>query len=43
MSVRVAALDLTDERAFDVNVAGVVALLVAKLHKVEERKNDTAR
>ncbi len=27
--VRVAALDPTDERAFDVNVAGVAALLVA--------------
>ena len=41
--VRVAALDPTDERAFDVNVAGVAALLVAKLHKVDERKDDATR
>jgi hypothetical protein len=42
MRVRITALDPTDERDFDVNVAGVAALLVAKLHKVEERKDDDA-
>lgn len=41
--LRIAALDSTDERAFDVNVAGVAALLVAKLYKVDERKDDPAR
>ena len=41
--IRVAALDPTDGRAFDVKVAGVAALLVAKLHKVDERKNVAAR
>ena len=41
--VRVAALDTSDARAFDVNVAGVAALLVAKLHKIHERQDDPAR
>jgi hypothetical protein len=36
--VRVAALDAADARAFNVPVAGVAALLVAKLHKIDERK-----
>lgn len=41
--VRVAALDPGDSRAYDVNVAGVAALLVAKLHKIHERRDDSAR
>ena len=40
---RVAALDTGDSRAFDVNVAGVAALLVAKLYKIRERQSDPAR
>ncbi len=36
--VRVAALDRADARAFDIRVAGVAALVVAKLHKIAERK-----
>jgi hypothetical protein len=35
--MRLAALDATDERAFDVRVAGPAALLVAKVHKISER------
>lgn len=41
--VRVQALDSNDDRFFDVRVAGVAALLVAKLHKVDERKMDADR
>jgi hypothetical protein len=41
--IRVTALDPDDKRAFDVAVAGVPALLVAKLHKIAERKNDQDR
>lgn len=41
--VRVAALDPTDTRAFDINVASLAALLVAKLHKIYERRDDPAR
>jgi len=41
--VRVSALDPADDRAFDIQVAGVAALLVAKLHKIHERKDDQAR
>ncbi|MBZ0274137.1 hypothetical protein K8I61_19010 [bacterium] len=35
--VRVSALHPADARAFDVRVAGVAALVVAKLHKIAER------
>lgn len=35
---RVGALEAADVRVFEVRVAGVAALLVAKLHKIEERK-----
>lgn len=41
--MRVSALDPADDRAFDIQVAGVAALLVAKLHKISERKGDEAR
>jgi hypothetical protein len=41
--VRVGALDATDTRAFDVRVAGVAALMVAKLHKIAERKDTPDR
>lgn len=41
--VRIAALDPTDTRAFDIHVAGVAALQVAKLHKIHERRDDPAR
>ncbi len=36
---RLFALDPADVRAFDVSVAGVAALMVAKLHKIAERKD----
>ena len=36
--VRVGALDPADARAFDVRVAGVAGLMVAKLHEIAERK-----
>ena len=36
--VRLAALDESDTRVFDVAVAGLAALLVAKLHKLSERE-----
>lgn len=42
-SHRVAALDPTDLRAFEVSVAGVPALMVAKLHKIAERKDAPER
>lgn len=35
--MRLAALDASDTRAFDVRVAGPSALLVAKVHKISER------
>lgn len=35
--MRLAALDSTDTRAFEVRVAGPAALLVAKAHKISER------
>ena len=41
--VRVGALDATDTRAFNVRVAGVAALMVAKLHKIAERKDSPDR
>ena len=36
---RIAALDPADTRAFDVPVAGVASLMIAKLHKIAERKD----
>jgi len=41
--IRVGALDPGDNRVFDVSVAGITAMLVAKLHKIDERKNDPNR
>jgi hypothetical protein len=41
--VRVGALDEADARTFDVRVAGVAALMVAKLHKIAERKDTPDR
>jgi hypothetical protein len=35
----IAALDQHDDRAFDIKVAGVAALLVAKAHKIGDRLN----
>jgi hypothetical protein len=35
--VSIRALDATDERAFDVAIAGPAALLIAKAHKIAER------
>jgi len=40
---RVTALDPGDARAFDIAVAGVPSLLVAKLHKIAERKDNPER
>jgi hypothetical protein len=40
---RIAALDPSDTRVFEVSVAGVAALLVAKLHKIWERKDRVER
>ncbi|HEY3355092.1 MAG TPA: hypothetical protein VGQ83_17695 [Polyangia bacterium] len=40
---RIAALDPADARSFDVAVAGVASLLVAKLHKIAERKDSAER
>ncbi len=37
--LRVAALERGDSRTFDIAVANVGALLVAKLHKIDERKH----
>ncbi len=37
-TMRVDALEATDGRAFDIRVAGPAALLVAKSHKIHERK-----
>ena len=41
--VHLSALDSADPRSFDVSVAGVAALMVAKLHKIAERKNAPGR
>lgn len=41
--LRIEALEPGDIRAFDLAVAGTAALLVAKLHKIGERRNDTSR
>ena len=38
----IAALDASDDRVFDIRVAGSAALLVAKLHKIQDRSG-TAR
>jgi hypothetical protein len=40
---RIAALDPGDTRAFDVSVAGVASLMIAKLHKIAERKDVVER
>jgi hypothetical protein len=40
---RIGALDPADVRAFDVAVAGVASLLIAKLHKIAERKDSAER
>lgn len=40
---RIAALDETDEREFDIRVANPPALLVAKLHKLGDRTGDPRR
>ena len=40
---RVGALEATDARSFDVFVAGPAALLVAKLHKISDRKGVVGR
>jgi hypothetical protein len=40
---RIAALDAADTRAFDVSVAGVASLMIAKLHKIAERKDVVER
>lgn len=39
----IAALESGDERSFDIRVAGAAALLVAKLHKVSERRDTPSR
>lgn len=39
----VSSLDEQDERTFRIRVAGTGALLVAKLHKIHERKDDDHR
>jgi hypothetical protein len=41
--LRVGALEQADRRSFDVKVAGVAALLVAKLHKLQDRAADESR
>jgi hypothetical protein len=40
---RLAALEPADGRCFDVYVAGLASLLVAKLHKIAERKDNAER
>ncbi len=40
---RIAALDPADTRSFDVAVAGVASLMIAKLHKIAERRDDVQR
>lgn len=39
-TMRIPALDPADERSFDVEVAGVAALMVAKAHKIHDRLAD---
>lgn len=40
---RIGALDPSDLRSFDVAMAGVASLLIAKLHKIAERKDSIDR
>ncbi|MGH7270211.1 MAG: hypothetical protein ACREJ3_07240 [Polyangiaceae bacterium] len=40
---RIAALDPADTRTFDLSIAGVASLTIAKLHKIAERENDDQR
>ena len=40
-AMRLSALDAKDDRTFDVAVAGPAALLVAKLHKIVDRLDDS--
>ena len=42
-TIRIAAFDSNDTRAFDIDVAGIGALLIAKLYKIEERGVDDDR
>lgn len=39
----ISALEASDDRSFEVNVAGPAALLVAKLHKINERQSAPGR
>lgn len=41
--MRLAALEVTDERRFDIPVAGPAALLVAKVHKIVDRAEHPGR
>ncbi len=41
--MRIRSLERTDVREFDVRVAGVASLLVAKVHKLAERQHDVRR
>jgi hypothetical protein len=42
-TMQIAALDPTDERTFEVRVAGPAGLLVSKLHKLGERRSTPSR
>jgi hypothetical protein len=39
----IAAFEITDRRAYGISVAGPVALLIAKLHKIADRGGETGR
>lgn len=41
--MRIAALESSDRRAFEVDVAGAAALLVAKAHKIHDRLGSAGR
>ncbi len=41
--VQVSSLEAGDSRAFDLRVAGTAAMLVAKFHKISERRDETHR
>jgi hypothetical protein len=41
--LQISSFEDTDRRCFDILVAGVAALLIAKLHKIAERQNDNDR
>jgi hypothetical protein len=41
--MRLPSLDAEDERVFDIRVAGPAALLIAKLHKIQDRRGSPAR